>query len=81
MDDEIAELMALAPLDRVRAASARMDLHRAAMARLGAVRGEALLALRAEGRSAIELAEELGVSRQQVHRLMRDAESDRHNGA
>lgn len=60
------------PLARFHAASHQIDEHRVMMSRLRTVRAQALLELRGT-RSAAELAGELGVSRQQIHRLLREA--------
>jgi DNA-directed RNA polymerase specialized sigma24 family protein len=61
------------PLARVQMASSSMDRHRVAIARLATIRGQALLELRARGHSAADLAGMLGVTRQQIHRLLREA--------
>ena len=72
--DEFQRLLALPdPLLRVEKASAAMDDHRRAMSRLAVIRAQALLELRQNGQSAAELAGVLGVTRQQVHRLLREA--------
>jgi signal transduction histidine kinase len=62
------------PLTRMQMAASAMDDHRAAINRLAIMRGQALQELRASGRTAAELADDLGVTRQQVHRLLREAE-------
>lgn len=67
------KLAKLPPLARAKAAAALMDEHRQAMAALGAIRAGALRAMRDQGMSAIQIAEALEVSRQQVHRLLREA--------
>ncbi|HTJ77227.1 MAG TPA: helix-turn-helix domain-containing protein [Acidimicrobiales bacterium] len=70
--DEIASLQQCKdPLVRAQRAASMMHHHRVAMSRLAAVRAQALVELRQSGRSAAGLAEDLGVSRQQVHRLLR----------
>jgi DNA-directed RNA polymerase specialized sigma24 family protein len=72
--DEIPRLLNVPDLVvRAQMASAAMDDHRRAMFRLAGVRGQALLELRRSGHSAAELARMLGVTRQQVHRLLREA--------
>lgn len=72
--DEFQQLLSTPDLlARVQLASAAMDKHRVAMFRLANIRGQALLELRAQGRSAADLADQLGVTRQQVHRLLREA--------
>ncbi len=49
-----------------------MDEHRRAIGRLAAIRGAALVELR-RGQSVAWIADQLGVTRQQVHRLLREA--------
>lgn len=61
------------PLLRCQMASAAIDRCRTRMNVLKTIRARALLDLRNVGFSAIELAGMLGVTRQQVHRLLRDA--------
>ncbi len=61
------------PLYRCQMASAAIDRCRTRMRVLRNVRARALLELRGQGNSVIELAGMLGVTRQQVHRLLRDA--------
>lgn len=72
--DEFQNLLAIPnPLTRVQMASVAMDEHRRAMSRLATIRAQALLELRQQGNSAAEIARMLGISRQQVHRLLREA--------
>lgn len=71
MEDERQLLETDDPLDRVRLATVYMDGHRAAIGRLATIRGETLRDLRASGYSALELAAQLGVTRQQIYRLLR----------
>lgn len=61
------------PLLRCQMASGAIDRCRVRMTVLKNVRARALLELRQQGNTAIELAAMLGVTRQQVHRLLRDA--------
>ena len=66
----------MTPLARAEAAATLMDQHRRAMAELAAVRAAALRELRDQGMSAINIAEALAISRQQVHRLLREDDDD-----
>ncbi len=66
----------MTPLARAEAAATLMDQHRRAIADLAAVRAAALRELRDQGMSAINIAETLGISRQQVHRLLREEDDD-----
>ncbi len=77
-DGEHEKLAGMTPLARAKAAAALMDDHRQAIAQLAALRSVALRELRDQGMSALDIAEALGISRQQVHRLLRepDAEDD-----
>jgi hypothetical protein len=61
------------PLLRCQIACAAIDRCRTRMSVLKITRARALLELRGRGHSAIELAAMLGVTRQQVHRLLREA--------
>lgn len=61
------------PLLRCQMASAAIDRCRTRMGVLKIIRARALLELRAQGHSAIDLAGMLGVTRQQIHRLLREA--------
>jgi DNA-binding MarR family transcriptional regulator len=71
---ELAELNEIEdPLLRCQMASAAIDRYRARMSALRIVRARALMELRRQGHSAIQLAGMLGVTRQQVHRLLREA--------
>jgi excisionase family DNA binding protein len=70
---EHESLARLTPLARAKAAAGLMDNHRHAMAALAAVRAGALRELRDQGMSVLDIADALGVSRQQVHRLLREA--------
>ena len=75
-DGEHARLAKMTPLARAAAAAALMDQHRRAIAELAAVRAAALRELRDQGMSAINIAEALDISRQQVHRLLREDDDD-----
>ena len=75
-DGEHARLAKMTPLARAEAAAALMDQHRRAIAELAAVRAAALRELRDQGMSAINIAEALDISRQQVHRLLREDDDD-----
>ena len=75
-DGEHARLAKMTPLARAEAAAALMDQHRRAIAELAAVRAAALRELRDQGMSAINIAEALDISRQQVHRLLREEDDD-----
>jgi hypothetical protein len=71
--DEFQKLLGIPDLVvRAQMASAAMDDHRRAMFRLANIRGQALIELR-RGHSVAELAGLLGVTRQQIYRLLRDA--------
>jgi excisionase family DNA binding protein len=75
-DGEHARLAKMTPLARAKAAADLMDEHRHAIADLAAVRAAALRELRDQGMSAINISEALGISRQQVHRLLREDDDD-----
>ena len=66
----------MTPLARAEAAATLMDQHRRAIAELAAVRAAALRELRDQGMSAVNIAEALDISRQQVHRLLREDDDD-----
>lgn len=70
---DLDRLAKLAPGARAKAAAALMDQHRHAMARLAAVRVAALKELQEQGVSAANIAQALGITRQQVHTLLRRA--------
>jgi DNA-directed RNA polymerase specialized sigma24 family protein len=71
-DEELpAELLSLAPLERLKAAGAAIEQARASMGALAKVRADAIEELRQDGWSLGRIARELGISRQQVHRLIR----------
>lgn len=77
--DEFQALLALPDLVfRIQQASRSMDEHRRAIGRLAAIRGAALLELR-QGQSVIAIADQLGVTRQQVYRLLREALGDQYD--
>lgn len=76
---EIKEVLEVKdPLTRAQMAMAAMEERRRDMFRLANIRGHALIELRQQGHSAIELAKMLGVTRQQVHRLLRDAVGEKY---
>ena len=75
-DGEHARLAKMTPLARAGAAATLMDQHRRAIAELAVVRAAALRELRDQGMSAINIAEALDISRQQVHRLLREDDED-----
>ena len=59
-------------LNEIQQASAEMDVHRVAIRRLAIRRANALAELRRR-RPAAWIADQLGITRQQVHRLLREA--------
>jgi excisionase family DNA binding protein len=75
-DGEHARLAKMTPLARAKAAAELMDEHRQAIADLAALRAAALRELRDQGMSAINISEALEISRQQVHRLLREDDDD-----
>lgn len=58
------------PLTRARRAAAQMDTHRAALARLGQERADAIRDALAGGMSRSQIARELGVSPQAITKLL-----------
>ena len=78
-ESDRARLAKLTPLARAKAAAQLMDEHRQAIADLAAVRAAALRELRDQGMSAAHISEALGISRQQVHRLLREAGAEEHD--
>src|ERR1044072_9444142 len=71
--DEFQELLETDnPVLRIQMASARMDRQRRAMAPLAGRRGHTLAELR-QVQSVTWIADQLGVTRQQVYRLLREA--------
>ena len=73
---EHSRLAEMTPLARAKAAAVLMDEHRRAIADLAAVRASALRELRDQGMSAIAIADALEISRQQVHRLLREDDEE-----
>jgi len=73
---EQSRLAKMTPLARAKAAAVLMDEHRRAIADLAAIRASALRELRDHGMSAIAIAEALEISRQQVHRLLREDDEE-----
>lgn len=69
IQETIATLEQLDPLERVRAAGQVIEEYRQAMALIAQVRSEAVAELRSTGLSLAEVARHLNVTRQQVHRL------------
>lgn len=65
----LRRLAKLLPADRSQAVMAMQDDHRRAIAELAAVRRGALHEMRAGGLSVAEIAAELGISRQEAHRI------------
>ncbi len=65
------DLAGLPPLDRLKAAGKAIEEARTSMGTLAKMRADAIEELRQEGWSIGRIAKELGVSRQQVHRLAR----------
>jgi hypothetical protein len=70
------KLAKFSPLDRVFEASAMMDEARRRMGWLAHYRALAVAELRAAGIRVDRIAEQLRVSRQTVHRLLREAQGD-----
>jgi hypothetical protein len=62
-------LLELPPLERAEAAARLMDAYRSAISRIATLREQALVEARFDGVSAAAIAHELGITRQQVHRL------------
>ena len=73
---EQSQLARMTPLARAKAAAVLMDEHRRAIADLAVIRASALRELRDQGMSAIAIAEALEISRQQVHRLLREDDEE-----
>lgn len=68
---EFRQLMKRCPIERAKLAISLLDGSRRRITRLSAIRVQALEQLRAEGWTLQQIADELGVSRQQVHRLLK----------
>lgn len=64
-------LATLEPADRARGAEILMAEHRHGVGRMARARSIAIAVMRAGGMSAVEIGEELGVSRQAVHRMLK----------
>ena len=71
---QIDKLYRKHPLVRLQRLNSAIDDCRVGMSRLATERARALVELRQSGRSATEIAEDLGITRQQVYRLIREAE-------
>ena len=63
--------MSTDPITRARRAAARMDTHRAALARLSEERADAVKDALADGMSRSDVARALGVSPQAITKLLR----------
>jgi DNA-binding Xre family transcriptional regulator len=70
LDNELAMLYRLPPRERAVKALERIEFHRTAMRTLASTRAKAIKFALEEGITATALAEELGISRQQLYRLM-----------
>lgn len=70
MDDEDRELAALNPLERAQRAGTLLEAHRTRVGQLAKVRTEAVNEARKTMRIP-DIAQALGVSRQQVYRVLR----------
>jgi DNA-directed RNA polymerase specialized sigma24 family protein len=68
---DIGDLSKLPPAERVQAAEDAVARLRAEMSRLWEIRRDAIRELRAHGMSAAEIGEELGITRQNIHRMLR----------
>lgn len=66
------ELMELDPIERAQAAAHAMDFYRSATRMLAVVRRKAIRSLVDRGEPMTAIAEKLGISRQQVHRLLQE---------
>jgi len=67
-------LLALDPIERAKHAAHLMDRHRSAISQLAMLRSEALVEARSAGSSANDIAKQLMITRQQVHRLLGETE-------
>ncbi len=77
VQDAVASLERLDPLERVTAAGRLIEEYRQAMAVVAQVRSEAVAELRASGMSLADVARHLNVTRQQVHRIQQAAGNER----
>lgn len=82
MDDrQIGQLLEVKdPAMRAQMAASAIDEQRLWMTRLAMIRAHALLELVDGGATVTGLAEQLGISRQQVHRLIREARGTAYRG-
>lgn len=67
--------MTLPALEQAEAYANEMEQHRRAIHDLAQLRHQALTEARRQGLSVIQIAQTLGVSRQQIHRLLREGET------
>ncbi len=70
----VEALLELDPVERAKQAARLMDEHRAAISELAVIRSDALAEARRGGLSTADMAKRLGVTRQQVHRLLGEGE-------
>lgn len=73
VDTQLRSYDQLGPADRAQLLGAMLHRLGVNTSRVSIARARALVELRQSGKSAIEIAEILGVTRQQVHRLLRQA--------
>lgn len=73
IDTQLRSYDQLAPADRAQLLGALLHKLGVLTTRVSITRSRALVELRQSGKSAAEIAGILGVSRQQVHRLLRQA--------
>jgi DNA-binding MarR family transcriptional regulator len=73
IDQELRQLEQLDPATRAQMASSLLHRLGVLTSRVSITRARALAELRQGGKSAIEIAGILGVTRQQVHRILREA--------
>lgn len=71
-DKAIDALAKLPPLQRLTEAVALMNEHRAAIGRLARIRASAVRELTASGMSVAAVAKAVGVTRQEIYRLLRE---------
>lgn len=78
IDQRLRDYDQLGPADRAKMLGAILHQLGVLTRRVSMGRGHALIELRQSGKSAIEIAGILGVSRQQVHRLLREAVGEKY---
>lgn len=71
----MAEYVTLPALEQAQVYAAEMEQHRQAIHHLSRLRHHALSEARQQGHSVIDIANTLGVSRQQIHRLLRERQT------